>query len=94
MDCTILRSPGDDSGRGAGVGFRGPGGRRQALPPCPERFFVEDALAAEGLIQRSNSREEKEELAAREEQREQGCPVELSLRCGCSSRRKENNRRP
>jgi hypothetical protein len=35
------------------------------FPIDPEGFFVEDALAAEGLIQRSNSQEEhREELAA------------------------------
>ena len=34
------------------------------FPIDSEGFFVEDALAAEGLIQRSNSQEDKEELAA------------------------------
>jgi hypothetical protein len=34
------------------------------FPIDPEGFFVADALAAEGLIQRGNSQEEKVELAA------------------------------
>jgi hypothetical protein len=34
------------------------------FPIDPEGFFVEDALAAEGLIHTSNSQEQKEELAA------------------------------
>ena len=34
------------------------------FPIDPEGFFVEDALAAEGLIQRNKSQEQKEELAA------------------------------
>ena len=34
------------------------------FPIDPEGFFVEDALAAEGLIQRIKSQEQKEELAA------------------------------
>jgi hypothetical protein len=34
------------------------------FPIDPEGFFVADALAAEGLIHRSNFQEQKEELAA------------------------------
>jgi hypothetical protein len=34
------------------------------FPIDPEDFFVTDALAAKGLIHRSNSQEQKEELAA------------------------------
>jgi hypothetical protein len=34
------------------------------FPIDPEGFFVADALAAEGLIQRNDSQEQKQELAA------------------------------